>query len=110
MSISGFNSIILIMGGRDKGLDFSILNEELNRRAKKLILIGEAKGRIKNMITFPEEKIIFSDDLKDAVLKSYNMSQEGDNIILSPGCASFDMFKNFEERGEIFRNIVNQIS
>ena len=109
-SISGFNNVILIMGGRDKGLDYSLLNEELNKRVKHLILIGEAKDKIRKMITFSEEKIIFSKDLRGAVLKSYNISRKGDNIILSPGCASFDMFKNFEERGEVFRDIVYQLS
>ena len=109
-SISSFNDIILIMGGKDKGLDFSLLNEELNKRVKNLILVGEAKEKIRTMITYPQDKILLLDDFKQAVLKAYNLSKQGDNIILSPGCASFDMFKNFEDRGEVFKNIVNQIS
>ena len=110
MSIAGFDNIILIMGGRDKDLDYSPLNEKLNKKVKRLILLGEAKDKIKSMIKYPREQISLFDNFKEAVLKSYDISENGDNIVLSPGCTSYDMFENFEERGEVFKKIVKQIS
>ncbi len=106
MSVSGFDHIILLMGGRDKGLDYSELNEVINKRVKYLILIGEAKEKIRSMIHFDEKHIFYFDDFKNAIEKSYELSDAGDNIILSPACTSYDMFKNFEERGERFKQEV----
>ncbi len=110
MSLSAFDDdIIAIMGGRDKGLDFSVLNKVLSEKVKYLILIGEARGKIKSMIDYPANKIFETDDLEEAVYKAYDVSKEGDIIILAPGCTSYDMFKNFEERGKAFKNIVEKI-
>ncbi|MBU1076887.1 MAG: UDP-N-acetylmuramoyl-L-alanine--D-glutamate ligase [Spirochaetes bacterium] len=109
-SISGFENIILIMGGRDKGLDYSELNEVLNKRVKTLILTGELKEKIKEDISYPEDRIYIIDDFTEAVQKAYEVSKEGDHIILSPGGTSYDRFRNFEERGETFKRIVNQLS
>lgn len=106
MSIAGFDNIILLMGGRDKGLDYSELNASLKERVKYLILIGEAREKIRSMIDFDKDRIFDFDDLGKAVGKSYEISRPGDNIILSPACTSYDMFKNFEERGERFRQEV----
>lgn len=108
-SITGFKNIILIMGGRDKGLDYSELNDVLKNNVKKLILTGEAKDTIKNMIDYPEENTVLIDGFEEAVQEAYNTSMEGDNIILSPACTSYDLFKNFEQRGEAFKRIVNQL-
>ncbi len=107
MSLSAFDEpIIAILGGRDKGLDFSLLNETLNNKVKYLILIGEAREKIKNMINYPEDKIYETDDMEDAVNFAYKISKEGDIIILAPGCTSYDMYKNFEERGKHFKELV----
>ncbi|MDD5067547.1 MAG: UDP-N-acetylmuramoyl-L-alanine--D-glutamate ligase [bacterium] len=110
MSIAGFSNVILLMGGRDKGLDYSELNETLNRNVKYLILIGEAKEKIRSMIRYDQERIYLIDDFKKAVEKSYEISRPGDHIILSPACTSYDMFRNFEERGERFRKEVLALS
>lgn len=106
MSIAGFDNIILLMGGRDKGLDYSELNAALRERVKYLILIGEAKEKIGSMIDFDKSRIFEFDDFGKAVGKSYEVSQPGDTIILSPACTSYDMFKNYEERGERFKREV----
>ncbi len=110
MSLSAFEEpIIAILGGRDKGLDFSSLNSVLKSKVKYLILIGEAKDKIEGMIDFPIDKIFKTDSLKEAVFHSYEVSSEGDVIILAPGCTSYDMFKNFEERGEKFKQFVYEL-
>jgi len=107
MSISSINGKgIIIMGGKDKGLDFSLLDDVLSAKAKYLILTGEAKQKIKNSIKFDRKKIVDADSFEGAVIKAFKLSEYGDTILLSPGCASFDMFKNFEERGRKFKEIV----
>ncbi len=99
--------IILIAGGRDKGLDFKPLQNLVKSKLKKLILIGEAAGKLKNELDF--QPFFMANDLKDAVQNAYSSSVEGDIILLSPGCSSFDMFNNYEERGRKFKEIVNGI-
>ncbi len=101
-------NLIVILGGRDKGGDFSILRKPLKENAKAAILIGEAKEKIKEQIK-GSVKIFEEDSLKEAVFKGLSISKPGDTILLSPGCASFDMYKNYKERGEDFRKIVGEI-
>ncbi|MBN1898430.1 MAG: UDP-N-acetylmuramoyl-L-alanine--D-glutamate ligase [Spirochaetes bacterium] len=105
MSVNSINDKgIVIMGGRDKGLDFSSLDPILKKKAKKIVLFGEASEKIKSSLKFKEKIKVTT--LEEAVHRSFNLSQKGDTILLSPGCASFDMFKNFEERGKTFKKIV----
>lgn len=105
-SFSG--NVILIAGGRDKDGDFSILKELVKEKVKALILIGEARQKIANVLG-SVVTYYFENDMKSAVLKAKEISQKGDVVLLSPGCASFDMFKNFEHRGEVFKEIVNSL-
>ena len=97
--------VILIAGGRDKGSDFSIISNLLKQKVKSLILFGEAKPKIKKALNgvIP---ILETRDINEAVNLSFNQAKKGDCILLSPMCASFDMFTNYEERGRIFKNIV----
>lgn len=99
---------ILIAGGRDKGFDFSLLDEILSKKVKFLILYGEAKEKIKSALKFENIKLV--QDLKQAVYFAYGFSEQGDTIILSPGCASFDMFKDYEERGRVFKKLVMRLA
>jgi len=101
--------IVLIAGGEDKGTDLSAANNMIKDRVKALLLIGESSDRM-----FHEWKNIIPDigkvtDLESAVNAAYGKSEPGDIILLSPACASFDMFKNFEERGNIFKKIVSDL-
>lgn len=108
--------VILIAGGYDKNIPFEPLAEEGIEHIKCLVLIGKTKEKIKNAFvkTMNERKIdldiVEATTLEDAVLKAFEKADKGDIITLSPACASFDMFKNFEERGRIFKEIVNKIS
>ncbi len=96
--------VILIAGGRDKGLDFTKIRKLAHQKLKELVLIGEASEKIKKELDF--EPCYEARDLSDAVHHSIKASRAGDIIIVSPGCASFDMFKNYEERGKKFKEIV----
>jgi UDP-N-acetylmuramoylalanine--D-glutamate ligase len=101
--------IILIAGGKDKGGDFSTLQELVKKNLKSLILIGEAKEKIRSALgnlvpTFE------SDSLEEAVKLGFSKSSPGDTVLLSPGCASFDMFKDYEHRGHVFKASVMELS
>ena len=103
------NTIHLILGGKDKGGEFSILIPLIKDKVKEIIAYGDAANLIKTALGDAAKlKIVFS--LKDAVKSCHNHAQPGDIVLLSPGCASFDQFKNFEERGEFFKTIVNEMA
>lgn len=99
------NHSVLIAGGQDKNLDFSILRDLVRKKVKCLILIGEAKEKIRRALN-GTTAIYESPTLKDAVMNAKKFAVSGDVILLSPGCASFDMFKDYEDRGNKFKRIV----
>ena len=100
--------VVMIMGGRDKGGDFHLLENCLSQRVKKLIVIGEASQIISRAFAglFP---IVPAADMVDAVNQAYEGTQSGEVVLLSPGCASFDMFDNYAMRGEAFKQAVFDI-
>lgn len=107
-AIRSFNNpLILIAGGRDKNADFSKLSEIIQEKVKYLILIGEAAEKMKNEFRGINCRIVKS--LEQAVMDAQQVADSGDSVILSPACASFDMFQDFEDRGNKFKNIVNKI-
>lgn len=109
-SLSAFNSssIILIAGGKDKNMDFAPLVNLVSEKCKTLILLGEAKEKINRAIgDFAETYLVGT--FEEAVLLSYQKSRSGDIVLLSPGCSSYDMFRNFEERGDYFKKLVGQL-
>lgn len=99
---------ILILGGYDKKSDFAPLYRVFTPMIKAVIILGDTAGKL---IEAAEEcgyqNYIRANGFEDAVLKAYSIADEGDNVLLSPACASWDMFENFEERGRIFKEIVN---
>ena len=107
-SLEGFNNVILIMGGLDKGSDFSILKDMVKQKVKSLVLIGKAKGKIAKALEGVTETLI-ADDINSAVELSLSKASAGDVVLLSPGCASFDMFLDFEDRGRKFKEAVKQL-
>ncbi len=92
---------ILILGGVTKGDDYSRLIPLMKEKVKGLVLIGESTGDFSEI--YSEFKPAIAKSLDEAVVLSMKMSEGGDSILLSPACASFDMFKNFEERGRAFK-------
>lgn len=108
-AVQGFNApVILILGGKDKGADFYELRESVKNRVKKSIIMGDCKEKIKEAFRgYIEYEIATT--MKDAVMKAFNSAEDGDIILLSPACASFDMYKNFEERGRDFKKWVRKL-
>ena len=108
LSAFGKNPIILIAGGKDKNMEFGPLAPLVQERCKILILLGEAKEKINRALgDFAETYLVGT--FEEAVLLAYQKSRSGDIILLSPGCASFDMFRNYEERGDYFKKLVSQL-
>lgn len=100
--------IRIIMGGSDKGEDFSLLTETLQRHAIKAYIIGESKDKMRQA-WLGKLPLAFFDDFRECIRTAYEESTIGDYIVLSPACASFDLFKNFEHRGDTFKDIVREI-
>ena len=102
--------IVLIAGGSSKNNDFSEFAKHLNGKVRKLILIGETSADIANAaLEQGYSDIVFASSLKEAVDIAQKVAKKGDVVLLSPGCASFDMFRDFEDRGEKFKQIVNDL-
>ncbi|CUT07998.1 UDP-N-acetylmuramoylalanine--D-glutamate ligase [Candidatus Kryptonium thompsonii] len=100
--------IILIAGGRDKGNDYSKVYDLVKRKVKLIIAIGESKNKIYNEFK-NLTNVIEVDSMEEAVKKAYENSAPGDVVLLSPACASFDMFRDYEHRGEVFKKLVNEL-
>ncbi|KJR42435.1 UDP-N-acetylmuramoylalanine--D-glutamate ligase [Candidatus Magnetoovum chiemensis] len=101
--------LILIAGGTDKGLDFTALRPYIKGRVKALVLIGAAKDKIKAAIGDLTDTVI-AQTMEEAVVKSSEIAESGDVVLLSPACASFDMFKDFEHRGRVFKKAVHNLT
>lgn len=120
-TISGLNSfkqkVILIAGGYDKKIPYDMMGAEIIEHVKKLVLIGQTAPKIYDAYIKecmkrgiePKIPVFRAQSLEEAVKISYNESQAGDIVLLSPASASFDMFKNFEERGNEFKRLVNNL-
>ena len=93
------------MGGQDKGSDFSLLRGLMKQKVTLLVLLGEAKERIEHDMGDSVRTVTVS-SLGEAVEVSAANASAGDVVLLSPGCASFDMFADFEERGREFKKAV----
>ena len=99
--------LVLIAGGRNKGSDFVDFAQKIKEKVSKLILVGESKEEIKAAVLKSGFSNIYeAEDFRDAVNKAYSLANVGDVVLLSPACASFDMFNNFEERGNVFKELV----
>lgn len=101
-------NIHLILGGKDKGSDYSVLNDLLRQRVKRVYTIGAAAAKIEAQIKGAE--VVRSETLENAVRKANAVGQSGDVVLLAPACASFDQFKNYEHRGKVFKEIVQGLA
>jgi len=98
----------VILGGKDKGLDYAALRAPLASRAHAALLIGAAAAKIADQLR-GSVPLVDSQTLDAAVAYAYANGKPGDTVLLAPACASFDQFKNYEHRGEVFKQIVNQL-
>jgi len=100
-------NIHLILGGKDKGSDYSVLNDLLRQRVKRVYTIGAAAAKIESQIRNAE--VVHAETLENAVHKAHDAAQAGDVVLLAPACASFDQFKNYEHRGQAFKELVRSL-
>ncbi len=100
--------VILIAGGIDKGGNFKDLVDVLRKKVKLVVLIGKDKEKIHKQINF--QKTLFASTLEEALNISIKHSDKGDTILFSPACASFDMFKNYIDRGNQFKKLVKKLN
>jgi len=100
--------IVLIMGGRDKGADFGLLRPYVKNKVSHLILLGEAREKIRQALegTVPIEE---ASTMREAVYLAVKLARRGESILLSPACTSFDMFQDFEHRGRVFKKEVRRL-
>ena len=98
----------LILGGSDKGLNYKELGEVINNseNLKNIILIGQIRNKIKKYITNKNIYDLESSDMKTIIKKAVEITESGDVVILSPANASFDMFKDYKDRGNQFKEEV----
>ena len=105
-------NIHLILGGKDKGSDYTVLNELLRQRVKSVYTIGAAAAKIESQIvssTGGGPEVVHAETLENALRKASAVAQPGDVVLLAPACASFDQFKNYEQRGQVFKEIVQTL-
>ena len=99
--------IVLILGGRNKGSDFSQLVSLVKQRVKQVVVLGEAKETIVDVLEMAVyHSYTQADTFEEAVHIAAKLAVPGDVVLLSPACASWDMFKSYEERGDLFKAIV----
>ncbi len=109
-SLEGFSEpVVLIAGGRDKKGDFESLRPLVKEKVKTLVLIGEASGKMRGALGDLTATVLCS-DLREAVETAKRSAKSGDIVLLSPACASFDMFRDFEDRGRQFKKMVEGLS
>ena len=101
--------VILIAGGRDKDSDFSLLNDLIAARVKALVLLGETRERLAR-VWQGLAPIYLADDMADAVAQAWSLARPGEVVLLSPACASFDMFRDYAHRGQTFQNLVRELN
>ena len=101
--------VVLIAGGIGKAQDFSPLAEPVRKRARSVVLIGKDARLIESAITAAHASITHAGSMADAVAKAYANAVPGDAVLLSPACSSFDMFRNYNHRGEVFAQCVAEL-
>jgi len=99
----------IILGGKDKGLDYAPLREPLAAKARAVLLIGAAAPKIGAALS-GAAPLVEAGTLDAAIAHAYANGQPGDTVLLAPACASFDQFRSFEHRGEVFKEIVNALA
>lgn len=100
---------ILILGGIDKNNDYSFIKELVKEKVKAIVCMGSDNRKIHEAFGNEVELIVNTGNAKDAVQSAFHFANKGDVILLSPACASFDLFKNYEDRGQQFKNAVKEL-
>jgi UDP-N-acetylmuramoylalanine--D-glutamate ligase len=100
---------VLILGGTDKGNDYTLMEELVKQKVKAIVCMGLDNKKIMEAFKDKVPVIIETDNAKKAVITAFKLSTKGDVVLLSPACASFDLFKNYEDRGKQFKEAVKEL-
>lgn len=103
------SKVILILGGVDKGNDYEMLKPLVKSKVKAIVCLGKDNSKIHQVFDNEVEVIVNTFSASDAVQVAYHLAKKGDTVLLSPACASFDLFKNYEDRGDQFKKAVKEI-
>lgn len=101
--------VVLIMGGVDKGNDYSAIRELVKEKVKAIICLGVDNAPIQEALSNDTPVMVDTRNMKDAVQAAFQHATKGDVVLLSPACASFDLFKNYEDRGKQFKEAVKEL-
>jgi UDP-N-acetylmuramoylalanine--D-glutamate ligase len=100
---------VLILGGIDKGNDYSLLEELVQEKVKAIVCMGVDNSKIHAAFHGKVSNIVDTASAEEAVVTAYHLATVGDVVLLSPACASFDLFKNYEDRGKQFKEAVKNL-
>ncbi len=101
--------VVLILGGTDKGNDYTEIEQLVKEKVRALVFLGVDNSKLHKFFDGKIEKIEDTTSMEDAVKKAYALAEEGDTVLLSPCCASFDLFRNYEDRGTQFKECVRKL-
>ena len=101
--------VVLIMGGVDKGNDYNQIESLVRSKVKALVCMGTDNSKLVSYFYDKLDRIVETNSIEQAVNESFKLAQSGDTVLLSPACASFDLFKNYEDRGKQFKQLVSSL-
>lgn len=101
--------VVLILGGVDKGNDYMLIKELVEQKVKAIICLGKDNSRIHEAFSGLGKEMVDANSMQEAVKAAYRLTEKGDAVLLSPACASFDLFTNYEDRGKQFKNAVIEL-
>ena len=101
--------VVLILGGVDKGNDYNMLKDLVKAKVKAIVCLGKDNSRIHDAFEDDVEVIVNTFSASEAAQVAYHLAKKGDTVLLSPACASFDLFKNYEDRGNQFKKAVKEL-
>ena len=101
--------VVLILGGKDKGNDYTEIEQLVKDKVKAIVCLGVDNSKLHKFFDGMGKDMADASSMKEAVEKAFAMANPGDTVLLSPCCASFDLFKSYEDRGEQFKKCVKEI-
>ena len=102
-------STVLVLGGVDKGNDYELIADLVKEKVKAIVCMGTDNSKITSFFKGIVPTIVEADSAKKAVNEAFKLAEKGDVVLLSPACASFDLFKNYEDRGRQFKESVKEL-
>lgn len=103
------NPTVWIVGGQDKGNDYDMLLDLAKEKVKAIVCLGVDNSKIIEAFSKSVTQIVETGNAQDAVMTAYRIAKKGDTVLLSPACASFDLFENYEDRGRQFKHAVRRL-